>query len=296
MNNVKLFNTMLNSTQKNSTQSNLDYKNKIENLIKQSIKNQKNSKTCCIIGAGKLNDLPINMLVETFEEVLLTDIDIQSTIQSIKAKHSQIKYNEVEYTGFEQSGFFDDFINISKLSNYKEIDAFIESKIKQIEKYTFLSDQKLYFDFVYVSPIYTQLIYNQVLYECTKLRKANHPEHLVNHIEQAMLNQMPGVIERFNLNICEITRKSGILLVISDIFEYKIGSPFAIEIEQAIHSQSKMNQLYSSYVEQYGMGLGDFGLFSMSEICELQSSKWLIWPLMNDKQFVVKCNIYQKNV
>lgn len=294
MSNIKNFNNMLNNSVKNHNEQNVEYRNQISTFINDIISSNTDLRTCCVIGAGKLNDIPLASLNKAFNEILLTDIDIQSTIKSLNNSLPKIRFKEVEYTGFEAFGFFDDFIKIKDLKTNTAIETFIQTKMKEIESYKFMTDSREYYDFIYISPIYTQLIYNQVLLECSKLRKENHTEHLIAFIEQEMLNQMMGVIHRFNANISEIAKQSGIIMVLSDIFEYQIGSPFGRKIEAASSSTKEMDKIHSAYINQYGMGLGDYGLYSMSEICHLESSKWLIWPLIKNKHFVVKCNIYKK--
>ena len=130
--------------------------------------------------------------------------------------------------------------------------------------------------------------------ECSLLRESGYPEHLIKYIEQIMLEEMIGVINRFNNNIVRLMSNEARLFVLSDIFEVNVGSDFDLRIMSGIKNKEVMDRIYHSYSETYGMGLGDFGLYNLDEKMEVNLSKWLVWPFREDTNLIVKLNNYIK--
>ena len=147
---------------------------------------------------------------------------------------------------------------------------------------------------MYVSPIYTQLVYNQVLRECSVLRESGYPEHMIKYIENIMLDEMVGVIQRFNVNLYNALKPGGELIALSDIFQVDIGSSFYLRVKNGIKNHEVMEEIYEGYKGKFGIGLGDYGLLNLSEKLKPYLSRWLMWPYDGKSMFVVKLKIYKK--
>ncbi len=248
-----------------------------------------------------MEDFSLYFFMKYFDEVVITDVDIE-TCKSVvndmdlsKIEKSKLSYRDVEYTGFSKTGFFDDFKERTvNARDFKKLDMIIDQKLSEIDNYYFLDEYIGSFDFIYVSPIYTQLIYNQVLMECSMLREKGYPEHLLKYIENKMLDEMINIINRFNDNLDKLLKINGTMFVLSDILQLNNGSNFELRVRSSIKSVEIMNDIYNSYKDMYGMGLGDYGLYNLDDKFESAAGRWLIWPFTKETSFVVKLKIYTK--
>ena len=301
MSRIEIFNTHLNQSNTNLGNRSKLYKEQIMFSVSNRLKLLTNNNKVVVIGAGSMSDIDITVFARFFNEVILTDIDLKSVSEAVEnsklsyVERRKIKMIRTEYTGFEINHFFDDFKErIVNCHSFEKIEQVLNSKLKDIENYKFLKEYKGKVDFLFVSPIYTQLIYNQVLRECSILRETGYPEHNIKFIENFMLDQMIPVINRFNQNLIEALHKDGELFVLSDIFQLDTKSDFYKRVEHSIMNIDVMDEIYNGYKKQYGMGLGDYGLYNLDELLQSKMSKWLIWPFTEQSSFIVKLKIYKK--
>ncbi|MCF7926745.1 MAG: hypothetical protein K9L74_04150 [Candidatus Izimaplasma sp.] len=299
MNPLELFNHRLNKSLKTNTHKFSVFNNIINQALKNTIRTLKNKQNACVLGAGKMQEFSLSFLLSNFKRVYVTDVDyntikeVTTTMDLTTQQQQRLKLKRVEYTGFEQANFFTDFqTELKNRQTYTEIDAFLNKKLHQIKDYHFLPN--ITCDFVYVSLLYTQLVYYQLLEECAKLRTQNYPEHLLKYIEETMLDKMILIIQQFNKNVLDLVNNDGILFVISDILEIDNTSKFSRRIKNAITHKEIMDSIYQEYQDEYGMGLGDFGLYDLDQTLETRLEKWLLWPVSNEKNYVVKLKIYNK--
>ncbi len=302
MNKIKLFNYNLNNSLNYQSKSKKLFVDQVSLLLRSCVDKINAKQSICVIGSGKMEDFSLSFFVKRFEKIVLTDIDRDTVEKAVNEYHftknerSKITIKQVEYTGFEDDLFFDDFKErIVNARTFEKIDQILDNKLENIKHYEFMEEYKNTFDFVYVSPIYTQLIYNQVLRECSILRESGYPEHLIKYIESRMLDEMVGIIDRFNQNILNLLNDNGTLFVLSDIFQVDIGSKFDLRVQAGIKNRHVMDEIYEGYVSKFGMGLGDYGLYSLDKEIESLLSRWMIWPFTEKVNFVIKVKIYNKN-
>lgn len=302
MKKMELFNRQLNQSVDEESKESIQFRSQVDFLLKSVFDKMTETETAVIIGAGKMSDFSLSFFVKNFEEVVLTDIDLLTVNNQVRFQHLSKKELEkltkirMEYTGFEQNKFFDDFKErIVNCQSYDKLEKVIKSKLEGLENYRFLKDYEGKVDFLYVSPIYTQLVYNQLLRECAVLREARYPEHFIKYLEEILLDEMIGVIERFNRNLIRVMKENGTMFVLSDIFEVDINSDFYHRINNGIKNYDVMEEIYKGYQKKFGVGLGDFGLINLDEKLKPTLSRWLIWPFNGKKVFVVKLKIY-KNI
>ncbi|MEC9484428.1 MAG: hypothetical protein UMR38_00965 [Candidatus Izemoplasma sp.] len=296
---IQTFNQRLNESLQTNHKTLRDFRHKIDQLFKDTLKEMENTKDICIIGAGKMREFSLSFLLRFCQHMTLYDIDIETVKQSVEALQlsdeamNKIVYHQVDVTGFEQINFFKNLIALfQKPLNYKKLDQFLTTHFKQLESYTFFDDK--YYDVIYVSPIYTQLVYYQLLTVCAHIRQRTTEEHYIKYVEGQVLDYMPTLLNRFNQSLYRHLKKEGQLIVMSDIFELEEGSQFEREIKESMKNNT-MNDHYRRYRDTYGMGLGDFGLYNLEEYLKKGFEQWLIWPFSDNKEYVVKIQTYTHN-
>jgi len=300
--NIETFNRELNTSNKVKKNETDNFSLQVNLLLKSVYERLNGFKKAIIIGAGKMNDFSLAFFVNSFDNVILTDIDLlsvneaQSILNLSETDSKKITKIRIEYTGFEKNQFFSDFKErIVNCLSFEKIDQVIENKLVDLENYRFLKEYEESADFVYISPIYTQLVYNQLLRECSLLRESGYPEHLIKYIESMMLDNMIGVINQVNKNIIKSLKEEGHLMALSDIFQLDIGSEFHLRVKNGIKNHAVMEEIYEGYKAKYGIGLGDFGLLNLDEKLVPYLSRWLIWPFDEKSIFVIKLKIYKKD-
>jgi len=300
---MEVFNRDLNNSLKQENKDVDAFRLQVDLILKSLVERLNENQRVIVIGAGKMKDFSAAFFVRSFNEVILTDVDMSSVIEA----ESKLKLNEkdrskitnirIEYTGFEKNQFFQDFKErIINCRTFDKIDQVISSKLNGLDNYKFLRKYENSGNLVYVSPIYTQLVYNQILRECSILRENGYPEHMLKYIENTMLDKMVGIIDTFNDNIIRTVKDDGYLIVLSDVFQLDKNSDFYLRVKNGIRNHEVMEEIYEGYKKKYGMGIGDFGLLNLDEKMKSYLSRWLIWPFDESSSFVVKLKIYKKEL
>lgn len=298
---MEIFNRDLNNSLNQENKDVDAFRLQVDLILKSLVERLNDNKKIIVIGAGKMKDFSATFFVRRFDEVVLTDVDMNSVIEA----ESKLKLSEkdkkkitkirIEYTGFEKNAFFQDFKErIINCRTFEKIDQVLTSKMQGLENYRFLRDYENSGDLIYVSPIYTQLVYNQVLRECSVLRENGYPEHMLKYIENVMLDKMVGIINTFNDNIIKALKDDGYLIVLSDVFQLDKKSDFYLRVKNGIRSHEVMDEMYEGYKKKYGMGIGDYGLLNLDDKLKSYLSRWLIWPFDEKSSFVIKLKIYKK--
>jgi len=299
---MEVFNRDLNQSLSRDNKELNAFKLQVDLLLKSVYERLSGSEKAIIIGAGKMKDFSLTFFVKSFEEVILTDIDLSTVNEEVHELRlpdkllKKLTKIRMDYTGFEKNQFFKDFKErIVNCHTFEKVEQIIDSKLAGLADYKFLKDYIESADFVYISPIYTQLVYNQALRECAILRESGYPEHLIKYIESVLLDKMVDVIDRFNDNVIRTLKPLGQLMVLSDIFQVDIGSDFYLRVKNGIRNYEVMEEIYEGYKTKYGIGLGDYGLLNLDEKLTSYLSRWLIWPYNDKSAFIVKLKIYKKN-
>lgn len=299
---IEIFNRNLNQSLTYENNEIKAFRLQVDLILKSVHERLFESETSIIIGAGKMKDFFLTFFVKNFNNVILTDIDLQTVNEAIKdlsltsIELEKLVKIRIDYSGFEKNQFFNDFKErIVNCHSFDKIDQVINNKLKGLEKYKFLRSYFESADLVYISPIYTQIVYNQVLRECAILRETGYPEHMIKYIENIMLDKMINIIDTFNDNVINTLKPKGQLVALSDIFQVDIGSKFYLRVKKGIKNFEVMEEIYEGYKEKYGIGLGDYGLLNLDEKLIPYLSRWLIWPYDGKSAFIVKLKIYKKN-
>jgi len=297
MKHIEIFNSNLNQDTQKRYERWMEYRTKIDDFLFPILSDSTLEKNqALVIGCGNLDDLNLQTISKLFNKIILTDVDLESVKEGVKRQgisNGNLEFTRVELTGFEDSKFFDTFVQVIMESKDQDtIQAYIDGKMNSIEAYQFLPGKS--YDLILVTPIYTQLIYNQILNITQTLRELGHDSVMLEWLEAYMLDLMPGVIERLNENIKNILSPKGSLVVLSDIFQSQNGTEFDQLIKKAIQSKKETDKVYQYYQEKYGYGLGDFGLFDLDASMKVINYRWIIWPFDQDISMVVKIKAYKK--
>jgi len=297
MKHIEIFNSNLNQDTSKRYERWIDYRTKIDDFLSPILADSTLTKDqALIIGCGNLDDLNLQTISKLFNQVTLTDVDLESVKEGIKRQgilKENLELIRVELSGFEDAHFFDTFVQvIMESQNQDQIQAYIDEKMKIIYTFQFLKDKS--YDLILVSPIYTQLIYHQILNITQTLRELGHDSNTLEWIESYMLDLMPNIIEQINRNIMNILSPKGRLVAISDIFQSQNGTEFDQLIKKAIQSKKETDKVYQYYQEKYGYGLGDFGLYDLDDTMKVINYRWLIWPFDQDISMIVKIKAYKK--
>ena len=267
----------------------IDSTNYKSNTLRFLKENNGVSGKCLVLGAGNLSDVPLDYLVSNFEEVILSDIDEAAINQNLDLSFKNIQIIKCEYTGLEGAGLFNGLLNEMNITTDKSrlvefLNNIIDKDYNQKIKSQF--DDK--YDLIYISPIYTQLIYKQILMIFDLARDNGYPEHIIKFLETEIMNKMVSIIDRFNNLVKVLLTKTGEVIVFSDIFEGRENDDFMIEIIKNSTNQEKLTEIYEDYFNTYGFGLGDYGLYSLTQSFTVKDEEYFLWPLNKDKYYLVK--------
>jgi len=274
-----------------------NYRKQITLFFKPYFKENNSNHSLLILGAGNCDDLDISFFKSSFKSLTLADIDIESTKKGLMKQHipiEEVTLVKADFTGHEKVAYFDHFIDeLSVLSSTSEIKKYLKQKNQLITDYIFMADNIKLFDTIIISPIYTQLIYNQILNAVLVLKEMGVEQSLLDEISSEALQDMITIIDRFNQNVIRLLKPKGLVFVLSDIFQSRVNEPFYQDIIKSIDSTTKMDHLYEKYVDAYGYGLGDYGIYSMHQHFQNEMHSWLLWPFEDSLHLCVKIVSFQ---
>lgn len=292
MNLVEQFNHDVNSSDCLRYEKWSDYRTQINLFFEPYFTKDKQKESLLILGAGNCDDLDLSFYKSHFSSITLADIDIKSTKQGLlrqKLSLNDCKLVQADFTGHEKTSYFDQFIDdLAMLSSISEIHAYLKEKMKSIMSHQFMETYHHHFDTIIISPVYTQLFYNQVQNAVLVLKELNVEQPLLDSILSQCLQDMISIIDHFNQNSLKLLKPNGSIFVLSDIFQSKIDEPFYQEILKSIHLTDEMDKLHETYVDSYGYGLGDYGLYSMFNHFTDEIHSWLLWPFSDQIHLCVK--------
>lgn len=250
-----------------------------------------------IIGAGNCDDIDLSMIQKTKSHIYLSDVDsaaLNHAVKSYQIDKQKTTILQTEFTGLFDSLLWNDFVNnMLKLKTKQEIDEELKRLQNRIKNYSFLKEYQNQFDLIIVTPIYTQLLYQQLVVNLSVLESVNYSSELINHINDSFLHFMPTVIQQFNQNTIALLSNRGTLVVMSDIYEVQNDTPLLQELHEYIIQPEQLDSYQKKYLEKYGYGFGDFGLYHLEETMNLKTYKWFEWPFSKEKTMFVKVEIFE---
>jgi len=275
------------------------YRNAIFDQIKGYIQEKGiNPRSLLVIGAGNLDDLDLKKLQTIFSIITLSDIDtehIEIGLLKQGISPSSVQIVRTELTGFEDNHFFEEIIKkILPIKTPFEMDSLLDHYLSQVSSYQFLPEYKESQDVILVSPIYTQIIIHQLFRMTHFLRNQPASIKTAEMLESTMLSKMGAIIDRINDNLIKLVKPDGKMIILSDIFEGDDTSTFFEKIHHNLNRPDVLDEIYQEYHHQYGFGLGDYGIYSMTLRSHLEKSEWLLWPFDYQHEMLVKCCFFSK--
>jgi len=265
-------------------------------LMDAVLRTKSTKKTILILGAGNMHDMKLDFFLRNFEQVVLTDIDVVSIKEQLKDAQysSQIDIREIDYLGLDKSSFIDGLgEELLSTNTVKKLEEIIDRRITKLLSYHFSTNFDQLFDVIYVSPIYTQLLYRQVEQYIGSLSELGLPKEFQEYTLATLLQQMMKVIDHFNQEVFQLLRTDGIMFVASDIFLLQ-NDTFSLRVKHSIKSYDVMEEILENYQKTYGMGLGDYGLYSITKLLKVLRSKWFIWFQSKHQTYAVKFRAFEK--
>lgn len=235
-----------------------------------------------IFGAGYLNDIELNALLNGSTHLTLVDCDGAAMEKGLAHQKYKgvVKEQVLDLTGLDSENFFDE---LTVLMTYKDIVG-IERYLDELvfkESTLFAKDS---FDVILISPMYTQLILPQFmdLVAFTEMQ-----EHMAR-LTEAILKFLARLIESLNKALLSVLKLGGLCIAWSDIVEYSIDDKTYAHLEK---TEAGLKRHVLDYEEQYGLGLGSYGLLQLSQEFDNEremQENWLIWPFDEDRHLITK--------
>lgn len=297
---VEKFNIKLNESSIRYKDRWENYVNSIDIEIMKTIDDITKRDCVLVIGAGNCSDIRLNTLLNNFKSVILTDIDTEAIKQGLKMQSisekmlDRIEITKMDYTNIDYASFLDKLVfNIKAGNSIDRLKKIIDLHIIEGSSNERLGYYRNLNDLVIVSPIYSQLLLNLFTGILDQLRLEGISAELLEQIKEYLLQKMVVIIENLNNDFYKLINKEGSIIALSDIFEAAEGSEFSNKVKIALE-ENKIAELYKEYNEEYGFGLGDYGLYSLSEKGKTVRERWLIWPFSPERNFVVKLAVIEK--
>lgn len=293
---IKMFNAEVNKNKDDRFHNWREYRAKLSLFFKEHLITSDKKKSLLIVGAGNCDDIDLCYLSTIFEEITLVDADITAMENGVKkydVATAKIELVEQEFTGFAKTKFFENLIDtMVAIKTKQKLKHFLDKELLKTSKHKFLSSYDNYFSTIIVTPIYTQLFYQQVLNDLIVLEKSGYNKELISFAKEYLLEMMPLIITGFNRNLKRVINNNGLLVVLSDIFESKIEDAFYKKVISVISDKFKVEEIYKDYVQKFGYGLGDYGLYSLKTNLVLKDFDWFIWPISKTTHLIVKGVLY----
>jgi len=298
MSKVKDFNIILNNSASRSFGLWSDYRfNLTEYIISQSTKIKEKYDSCLLIGCGSSNDIDLHKILKVAGKITLSDIDesaIKEAIKTYNLQKNSIDVEVVDYTGINSSNLFNDFVSLSLKNTPEMMSKIIDQLFKTIENYRFLEKNMGKYDLVVISPIYTQLLYSQFRMDLGVLSDLNYPSKSIEYLESKFLEKMPDLLKRFNQNLIDLANVKATVVCVSDIFEFAVGTDEHKKIIELATIENGINDYHLNYRNQYGYGLGDYGIADLSSYLDVLDSKWFFWNFDEKRLLLVMAKVMKK--
>ncbi|MDD3478726.1 MAG: hypothetical protein PHP32_07605 [Candidatus Izemoplasmatales bacterium] len=250
-----------------------------------------------IVGAGNMDDLDLPLLVDKFDQVMLSDIDQEAMKMAIirdDVPKEKVKLIPLDVTGLESDPDLEHLVSrIREANSLEEIEAMFSSWKQSIRRFKFPSSLTKTYDMILVSPIFTQLFYPQIHATIVYLRSQKMDETTLRYVEREALAMMPELFDQVLAKMEQRISSQTVLVIMSDVFEAQTNSMFYKQASSLRGSTPKMDDFYEDYLSQYGVGLGDYAFHRLEETNVPVYHRWFDWPFDLQRHLFVKLAVYQ---
>lgn len=288
---IKHFNSILNKSVSHQDTLWKDYRQHITSIIESNIKS---SDHIIIFGAGMSYDLDLKNLLESCKHVTLVDVDEEALRSGLK-RHgisvdcNSIKLIQADVTDLENRDFINLFYNLIKdNATTSEVKLFLQHHLSDIQIPNEFKPLLEQYDVVITMPIYTQLLFTQITTILRELEIRNHLSSCyTQNIQEMVLEFIPKIIRNYNQLLQSLCSKSGIIIAFSDLIEASPEHEIMIKIKGILQNDDAMNLFLSEYIDQYGYGLGTYGMMHLKESMHVIKQHYLIWPFTKTRELLV---------
>jgi hypothetical protein len=113
-------------------------------------------------------------------------------------------------------------------------------------------------------------------------------QEYMTRLTEAILKFLGRLIEAMNIGILKALKPGGRCIAWSDILEYTIDDSTYVNLDK---TEEGLRRHVLDYEEQYGLGLGAYGLLQLAQgldqTLDIQEN-WLIWPFDEDRHLIAK--------
>ncbi len=255
-----------------------------------------------VIGAGNCNDISLSSLVQAtcdetrrgdidkstyvnFQDrarIVLSDIDGQAMERGCERQGVSLPMAVIDYTGLSGSVLMERFEKALTLGVTTEIDDVLDAMVSCVQGQE--SWTKECYDLLIVLPIHTQIFYREledILNFALVTDEISEKDYSL--IQQRILDKVPLVIQAFNKHLRELLKYDGHLVIFFDCLEDVAGGNYDLAYER-----QSFQEAYDVYHQEYGMGLGHYGIYEMEEHMKTFDQCWLKWPIEGERCIFVK--------
>ena len=269
------------------------YRNNVTQFVKSAASGSPDAKSIIVLGAGECNDIDLNFLADTFERIVLTDVDEQSIHDGIAcqrlADSSRFEVIQTEYTGLERARFFDTLSALcSDNAPVSEISEFIKYALEHVASIDMSELSKDGFDIVFSCPIYTQIVFTQaeVLMEILAHYSAySHSD--MHELLQSVSENMPALIEKYNDLLLSVMNRNGELVVLSDVIETHPGGELVQTIGEILAAQPMDSHALEHLMHDNGLLFGTLGREDLLNKVIATNHLWSLWPFDENRHYLV---------
>jgi len=298
INNVKSYLSIVNQRESDRWHAWSLYREKLTYEVVKVLSASKH-RDLLIIGSGSLDDLDMNQIIPKSKIISFLDLDMDSTQNGLvrqKISSHDMIFIEQDITRFDDVEFFSQW-HTFMLQNptLEETFSFIEDQIKKVFAQHFQMNILKTYDVVVVLPIYTQLIYHEWVQLIEEHFPKSWSKEELEKMKSYILDLMVPLMNHVNEGIKACVKPSGQIIAFSDLLEWNIHDFHVFEKAHPSLSEHDFMAYYQSYLNQYGMGLGDFGLWSLKDQLHFEGSKLMLWPFSSERMMLVQMMILFKS-
>ena len=255
-----------------------------------------------VIGAGNCNDISLGSLLqatcdETYRgdldkstyvnlqdrtRIVLSDIDGQAMERGCERQGVSLPMAVIDYTGLSGSVLMERFKEALTLGVTTEIDDVLDAMVSCVQGQETWTDER--YDYLIVLPIHTQIFYRpleDVLNFALVTDEIGEKDYTL--IQRKILDRVPLVIQSFNNQLRELLKCDGDLVMFTDCLEDVAGGYYDLA-----YARQTFQEAYDVYYQEYGMGLGHYGIYEMEEHMKTFDQCWLKWPMEGERCIFVK--------
>lgn len=245
-----------------------------------------------LIGSGALDDVDLKALQPHCQTLSFLDLDITATQEGIKRQgfeSQDFSLIKQDITGYDDLEFFHHWQQfMAQNPSFAETILYIDDKMNQVKQYDMGQLNKRSYDVVMVCPIYTQLIYHEWIELIEHHPSKSWTQNDIIKIKEYLLDLMIPLIDQVNHRIKTWVKKDGKIMAISDLIEWNPSDFQTFKQTHPALSEQDLMEFYLSYVNQFGMGLGDYGLWSLREGLNEQLTRFVLWPFSDERIMLVQ--------